>query len=46
MMNNEDFEAYLDLCERMAQRLYDEGKWPFRDPANLPNDDDLVDSNS
>jgi len=36
-MNEERLEAYLELCERMAQRMLDEGRWPFVEPLH---DDD------
>jgi len=47
MMNQHDFEDYLDWCEALAQRLYDEGKWPFDEPpTDSTNPPDLVDSGS
>ncbi len=41
-MNEDDhFGAYLDLCEAIADRLYREGIWPWRDSTSF---DDLVES--
>ncbi len=45
MTTQHDFDAFLDLCERMAQRLFDEGKWPFDNPPDSTLSCDLVESN-
>jgi len=44
MTTQQDFDTFLDLYERIAQRLFDEGKWPFDNPPDSTLSRDLVES--
>lgn len=41
MLSEDQFNAYLKLCEEMAERLYREGIWPWRDSTDA---EDLLES--
>ena len=43
MTNDQHFDQFLALCQRVYERMEREGSWPWLDS---PNPDDLVESDS
>ena len=44
MDNNDHLQRHLELCRRIYLRMLAEGSWPWREPPDSPNSEDLVES--
>lgn len=44
MKKDDHLQPYLDLCQRIYERMKREGTWPWREGSESPNPGDVVES--